>query len=116
MLARGKITEEVTEVKKITLYIGLNDKDSKIQEVGTIDAYKMVSNVIEVDSTITEGRGIYKHEDGTVVSEVSLIVELLDFDNILSKGWVKNKINQIKTLLNQESVAVQYQEVDSELI
>lgn len=103
-------------MKKITLYIGLNDKDSKVQEVGTIDAYKMVSNVIEVDSTITEGRGIYKHEDGTVVSEVSLIVELLDFDNILSKGWVKNKINQIKTLLNQESVAVQYQEVDSELI
>lgn len=103
-------------MKKITLYIGLNDKDSKIQEVGTLDAYKMVSNVIEVDSTITEGRGIYKHEDGTVVSEVSLIVELLDFDNILSKGWVKNKINQIKTLLNQESVAVQYQEVDSELI
>lgn len=103
-------------MKKITLYIGLNDKDSKVQEVGTLDAYKMVSNVIEVDSTITEGRGIYKHEDGTVVSEVSLIVELLDFDNILSKGWVKNKINQIKTLLNQESIAVQYQEVDSELI
>ena len=103
-------------MKKITLYIGLNDKDSKVQEVGTLDAYKMVSNVIEVDSTITEGRGIYKHNDGTVVSEVSLIVELLDFDNILSKGWVKNKINQIKTLLNQESIAVQYQEVDSELI
>lgn len=103
-------------MKKITLYIGLNDKDSKVQEVGTLDAYKMVSNVIGVDSTITEGRGIYKHKDGTVVSEVSLIVELLDFDNILSKGWVKNKINQIKTLLNQESVAVQYQEVDSELI
>lgn len=103
-------------MKKITLYVGLNDKDSKIQEVGTLDAYKMVSNVIGVGSTITEGRGIYKHEDGTVVSEVSLIVELLDFDNTLSKGWVKDKINQIKTLLNQESVAVQYQEVDSELI
>lgn len=103
-------------MKKITLYVGLNDKDSKVQEVGTIDAYKMVSNVIGVDSTITEGRGIYKHEDGTVVSEVSLIVELLDFDNILSKGWVKNKIDQIKTLLNQENVAVQYQEVESELI
>lgn len=103
-------------MKKITLYVGLNDKDSKVQEVGTLDAYKMVSNIIGVGSTITEGRGIYKHEDGTVVSEVSLIVELLDFDNTLSKGWVKDKINQIKTLLNQESVAVQYQEVESELI
>ena len=103
-------------MRKITLYIGLNDKDSKIQEINTIDAYKLVSNVIGVDSTITEGRGIYKHEDGTVVSETSLIVELLDFCNALDKGWIKSKINQIKTLLNQESVAVQYQEVESELI
>ena len=103
-------------MKKITLYIGLNDKDSKVQEVNTLDAYKIVSNIIGVGSTITEGRGIYKHEDGTVVSEVSLVVELLDFDNSLDKGWVKGKIGQIKTILNQESVAVQYQEVESELI
>lgn len=103
-------------MKKITLYIGLNDKDSKVQEVSTLDAYKMVSNIIGVGSTITEGRGIYKHDDGTVVSEVSLIVELLDFDNTLSKGWVKNKVEMIKAMLNQESVAVQEQEVVSELI
>lgn len=103
-------------MKKITLYVGLNDKDTKLQEVKTLDAYKMVSNLIGVGCTITEGRGIYKHEDGTVVSEVSLIVELLDFDNTLSKGWVKSKVEQIKTILNQESVAVQEQEVVSELI
>lgn len=103
-------------MKKITLYIGLNDKDSKQQEVRTLDAYKTVSNIIGVGSTITEGRGIYKHKDGTVVTEVSLIVELLDFDNTLSKKWVVDKVNQIKTTLNQESVAVQEQEVVSELI
>ena len=103
-------------MKKITLYVGLNDKDSKVQEVSTLDAYKMVSNIIGVGSTITEGRGIYKHDDGTVVFEVSLVVEILDLDNTFDKGWVKNKVEQIKTTLNQESVAVQYQEVDSELI
>lgn len=103
-------------MKKITLYVGLNDKDTKLQEVSTLDAYKMITNLIEVGCTITEGRGIYKHEDGTVVSEVSLIVELLDFDNTLSKEWVKSKVEQIKTILNQESVAVQEQEVVSELI
>lgn len=103
-------------MKKITLYIGLNDKDSKIQEVSTLDAYKMVLNTIGVGCTITEGKGIYKHDDGTIVTEVSLIVELLDFDNTLSKGWVKNKVNQIKAMLNQESIAVQEQEVESELI
>lgn len=103
-------------MRKITLYIGLNDKDTKLQEVSTLDAYKMVSNVIGVGCTITEGRGIYKHDDGTVVSEVSLVVELLDFDNTLNREWVKSKVEQIKTILNQESVAVQEQEVKSELI
>lgn len=103
-------------MRKITLYIGLNDKDTKLQEVNTLDAYKMVSNVIGVGCTITEGRGIYKHDDGTVVSEVSLVVELLDFDNTLNREWVKSKVEQIKTILNQESVAVQEQEVKSELI
>lgn len=103
-------------MKKITLYVGLNDKDTKMQEVKTLDAYKMVSNIIGVGCTITEGRGIYKHEDGTVVTEVSLVIELLDFDNSLDKGWVKSKVEQIKTILNQESVAVQEQEVVSELI
>ena len=103
-------------MRKITLYIGLNDKDTKLQEVNTLDAYKMVSNVIGVGCTITEGRGIYKHDDGTVVSEVSLVVELLDFENTLTREWVKSKVEQIKTILNQESVAVQEQEVKSELI
>ena len=103
-------------MKKITLYIGLNDKDSKQQEITTIDAYKLVSNIIGVDCTITEGRGIYKHEDGTIVTEVSLVVELLDFGNTLDEGWVNHKVVEITKTLNQESVAVQYQEVKSELI
>ena len=103
-------------MKKITLYIGLNDKDSKQQEITTIDAYKLVSNIIGVGCTITEGRGIYKHDDGTIVTEVSLVVELLDFDNTLDKAWVNDKVKQITHLLNQESVAVQEQRVKSELI
>ena len=103
-------------MKKITLYIGLNDKDSKQQEITTIDAYKMVSNVLGVGCTITEGRGIYKHDDGTVVTEVSLVVELLDFDSSLDEGWVNHKVIELSHLLNQESIAVQYQEVKSELI
>ena len=103
-------------MKKITLYIGLNDKDSKQQEITTVDAYKIVNNTLGVGSTITEGRGIYTHEDGTVVSEVSLVVELLDFDNTLTDKWLKSKVVALKTILNQESIAVQEQEVKSELL
>lgn len=31
-------------MKKFTLFVGLNDKDSKIQEISTIDAYKKMMN------------------------------------------------------------------------
>ena len=60
-------------MKKITLYIGLNDKDSKIQEISTLDAYKIVTKIIGVGSTLTEGKGSYKHEDGTVVKMIVAI-------------------------------------------
>lgn len=36
-------------IKKYTLYLGLNDKDSKQQEISTIEAYKVVSNLISKD-------------------------------------------------------------------
>lgn len=34
------------ELTKFTLFVGLNDKESKQQEISTIDAYKVVSNLI----------------------------------------------------------------------
>ena len=103
-------------IHKITMFIGLNDKDTKIQEINTLDAYKIVARAIGVDSTITEARGVYTHRDGTVVLETSLVIEILDFDNTYDKIWVKDKVKQIKTLLNQESVAIQHEQIDSSLI
>ena len=58
---------------KYTLYIGLNDKDSKVQEINTVDAYKIVGALIG-DCTIQEARGLYTHQDGTQVLESTLIV------------------------------------------
>lgn len=70
------------------------------------------------DCTITECKGVYKHQDGTeaVVVENTLEVVLLDFDNTLDKGWVIAKATRIKEVLNQESIAYQEQEITSELI
>lgn len=42
---------------KFNLYIGLNDKDSKVQEISTIDAYKIIGAICG-DCTITEGKGL----------------------------------------------------------
>ena len=103
-------------MKKITLYIGLNDKDTKSQLIGTLDAYRIVNNILETDSTITECKGVYTHKDKTITVENTLEVVLLDFDNSLDKEWVLDKTGKIKVALNQESIAYQEQEIVSELI
>lgn len=49
-------------MKKYTICVGLFDKDSKRQEVNTLDAYKIACNLFARHTggaTITEGRGIY---------------------------------------------------------
>lgn len=103
-------------MQKITLYVGLNDKDSKTQKINTLEAYKVVSNILGVDSTITECKGVYTHDSGDVVFETSLQVVMLDFDGCLTAEWLKRKVEAIKQALNQESVAVQKEQIESELM
>ena len=103
-------------MKKITLYIGLNDKETKTQLISTLDAYRIVNNILGTDSTITECKGVYTHDDGSITTENTLEVVLLDFKGNLDKAWVRDKVEQIKTTLNQESVAYQEQQIKSELL
>lgn len=100
---------------KHILYVGLFDKDTHTQLINTMSAFRMVSNLVP-DCTITEGRGKYTHEDGTVVIEPTLIVEILDFDGTVSKESLKPMVESIKTALNQETVAYQKQQIESELM
>lgn len=99
---------------KYTLYVGLNDKDSKIQEVSTIEAIKLVTNLCLTytdGATIFEADGIYKHDDGTVVIEKTLRIELM----FIELETVKTIVDTVKRLLNQESVVVQKEVINSEL-
>lgn len=105
-----------TEMKKITLYIGLNDKETKTQLISTLDAYRLVNNILSTDSTITECKGVYTHDDGSITTENTLEVVLLDFDGKLDKGWVISKVKAIKLALNQEAIAYQEQQIESELL
>lgn len=97
---------------KYTLYIGLNDKDTKAQEISTLDAYKMIGALIG-DCTIQEARGLYTHRDGTQVLESTVIVQVIDFSGTLV---IDSVVETIKTALNQESIAVIREQVDSRLI
>lgn len=100
--------------KKFTLYLGLNDKDTKVQKISTIEAYKMLTNVLMKNfegATIFEATGIYKHDDGTFVIEPTLRIELL----FAEEHKVRALVDMLKLMFNQESVAVQTQDISSNL-
>ena len=102
-------------MEKFTLYLGLNDKDKKVQLINTIEAYKICNNILlnYIDgATIFEANGIYKHDDGTFTIEKTLRIELLFVD----KKTVLNIVDDLKKAFNEESIAVQNELVNSELI
>lgn len=92
--------------------VGLFDKDSKRQEIGTLDAYKVITNIFcgaGLCATILEAQGVYRHDNGEVVVEPSLRVECAG----ATREQIKPIIMQIKTVLNQESVM--YKMVESSI-
>lgn len=103
---------------KYTFFIGLADKDAKVQIIDTMSARAIVERVFVKNgcdgATITGGHGIYRHESTfEVISEYTLIVQLFDFS---SNGIdVRGICDELKTLLNQESIAVERREVESAL-
>jgi hypothetical protein len=102
-------------MEKFTLYLGLNDKDTKTQKIATLEAYKIVTNLLAADfggGTIYEAQGIYRHDDGTIVTETTLRIEIL----LTTRGQVLDLIATLKKLFNQESVALQVENIDSTLI
>lgn len=88
-------------MKNYTISIWLNDKDSKQQEINTLDAYKIVTNLIIQHfwwGTINEGKWVYTHENWEIVVENTLICSIItDKDT----SWF---ISDVKKFLNQESV------------
>ena len=96
------------------LYMGLNDKDTKKQEISTEEAYNVFNGLVLRmfdGATVWSAKGVYTHDDGTQVSENTLCCELVFADYIKVKKFVQ----QLKQIFNQESIAVQIVEVNSEL-
>lgn len=101
---------------KFTVIAGLNDKDSKKQEITTEEAINKIVKVLklaEVDgATLTEAKGLYIHEDGTAVFENSIKIELL----FITEEKAKSICKLLKSVLNQEAVVLEIQELNSNLI
>lgn len=90
----------------INLYIGLNDKDTKQQELTNLDAKAEISAILfkhfPYGFTLQECQGLYKHKDGTTVCENTIKVTLLCYD-------ISNDvIEELKLKLNQECIAVEF--------
>lgn len=89
--------------KTYSLYLWLNDKDTKKQKIWTLDAYKIVRNLV-IEAfwwwTITEAEGVYSHANGEIVEEKTIKIELITEKPV---DWF---IETLKKTFNQESILV----------
>lgn len=100
---------------KYTLYIGLNDKASHIQEISTDKAMTLAENLLcEIcgGATISTARGVYTHDDGTKVIENTLVCVVFGVD----KETITRAAVQARDLFNQEAIALEAYEVNSTFI
>lgn len=101
---------------KYNIYIGLNDKDSKKQEINTERAREEVIKILNNNNinglTMYKVDGVFKHENGEVVHEKSLKVELLE----VREDEIIKSINELKEALNQESILLEKEEKEINFI
>ena len=92
----------------INLYIGLNDKDTKRQEITNLDAKTEIARILfkyfPYGFTLQECQGMYKHKDGTVVCENTIKATVFDYEFI----GIFNVIEELKHKLNQEYIAAEH--------
>ena len=99
------------------LFIGLNDKDKKVQTIPTEAALALVQSEVAKrfdGGTVYQANGIYRHENGDVVIEKTIKVEITFYGED-DNASIRDFCNWVKLVLNQESVAVQKSWIESEL-
>ena len=100
-------------MEKVTLYVGLNDKDTKTQKIDTVEAVKIVTNLVCSicgGGTIYNATGVYTHDNGDIVIENTLRIELID----CTAAALTALIDTLKSVLNQESIIKQCESINSE--
>ncbi|MBR3688970.1 MAG: hypothetical protein IKJ65_10725 [Clostridia bacterium] len=103
-------------MKKHELSIGLNDKETKKQEIATEDALKIITTVVYDHSNgatiIPNCAGVYTHDDGTKVIENTIRCEFYGAarENVIAIAKILCKA------LNQETIAFSETEINADLI
>lgn len=103
-------------MNKYILYVGMNDKDTHRQNITVLSAREVIMNTITGNgldgATVSEAIGLYKHNDGTIITEQTLRVEIL----FATDKQIKDICDTLKRVLNQESIAVEKQVINSTLM
>ena len=96
---------------EIQLTIGLNDKDSKRQEISTEEAQNKLENMVlkytDGASFSAPARGLFKHEDGQAVRETSITITLFE----IKKELAQKLAQEMAQVFNQESIVYKVSEV-----
>ena len=94
----------------------MNDKDTHRQTITVLSAREVIMNTITSNgldgATVSEAIGLYKHKDGTIITEQTLRVEVL----FATDKQIKEICDTLKSVLNQESIAVEKQVINSTLM
>lgn len=98
------------------LFVGLNDKDTKQQEIDTVNAYKIAMRAVIAagyeGASITESTGFYTHDNGATVIEKSIRIDILNADRRRTGALIED----LKRALNQESILFQQTETSADFV
>lgn len=99
--------------KLYTIFVGLNDRVTKKQEIPTTEAEEYIKGITcqaFEGATVSMAYGIYKHENGTQVVENTIRIELV----FVNDENVKKYVRDLKEFFNQESIMVSMVETTTE--
>ena len=105
-------------MEKLTISIGLLDKDSKTQLISNDEAMKTVNDCFlsRLDAfTVYFAKGVYTHENRQQVQENTIRVEVVAFNDNDYNNTIQS-IKEVKQALNQETILLEKQTINSYLI
>lgn len=94
---------------KYTLYLGLNDKDTYVQKIGTEEAIEKANKICAAHSggyTLYTANGGWTNDDGTLGHENTLVYMIFD----ISETDLKAMLDEFIKEFNQSSVLVEKSE------
>ena len=105
-------------MNKLIISIGLMDKDSKTQLINNDVAMQKVNDCFlsSLDAfTVYFAKGVYTHENGQQIQENTIRVEVVTFNDNDYNNTIES-IKEVKKALNQETILLEKQVIDSYLI